>query len=450
MDKKKSEEKIEIHFVDQGMEDQTITVPETMSFQEMKHIYLNQNESQRSKIRLFFDGDRLQDHETPKIVQMENGDTIDVFLEQIGGGKLERDTSKYKEKTKIGFKRKEEKIESKKVQIEQSINHEFLKFDWKKLFSTIVTLSFLFQFGMCNEIEVKESILPSKQILTYNCNEPNNIKKFVLQEDEQCRQQSQNIDDVKETQIEIFQENNMIEVDGYSCEVRRTRTVHQCGSFSHSSVYPEKWWNNKIFHVDPGECNIWIKTGQYRISNYEVCPECQQFTKSQSFPLQNFNGENHFNYFTAGYTYNSGDDLNCEGDRAIFDGQMISQTLIHNFDMVKIRKVGVIIDRNSENDKFIVLDTKQDLKCEQLSSSTYFDDNKRKLGCIFGDEASFVISKPNEVCNLFHVNKMRGSIIQSPYGAKYFTGDKSIVTLSLKKKTIKCNEEVYSTDQNGI
>ena len=68
---------------------------------------------------------------------------------------------------------------------------------------------------MCNEIEVKESILPSKQILTYNCNEPNNIKKFVLQEDEQCRQQSQNIDDVKETQIEIFRENNMTEVDGY-------------------------------------------------------------------------------------------------------------------------------------------------------------------------------------------------------------------------------------------
>ena len=100
VDKKKSEEKIEIHFVDQGMENQTISVPETMSFQEMKQIYLNQNEGQKSKIRLFFDGDRLQDHETPKIVQMENGDTIDVFLEQIGGGKLERDTSKYKEKCK--------------------------------------------------------------------------------------------------------------------------------------------------------------------------------------------------------------------------------------------------------------------------------------------------------------------------------------------------------------
>ena len=89
VDKKKSEEKIEIHFVDQGMEDQTITIPETMSFQEMKQTYLNQNESQKSKIRLFFDGDRLQDHETPKIVNMENGDTIDVFLEQIGGGQKE-------------------------------------------------------------------------------------------------------------------------------------------------------------------------------------------------------------------------------------------------------------------------------------------------------------------------------------------------------------------------
>ena len=49
-----------------------------MSFQEMKHIYLKQNESQRSKMRLFFDGDKLQDHETPKIVQMENGEIFHI------------------------------------------------------------------------------------------------------------------------------------------------------------------------------------------------------------------------------------------------------------------------------------------------------------------------------------------------------------------------------------
>ena len=86
----------------------------------------------------------------------------------------------------------------------------------------------------------------------------------------------------------------MIEVEGYSCKVWRDRTVHQCGAFSHTSVYPEKWWHHKIFAVDPGECNIWIKTGQYRIVKFEVCPECQKFAESQSFPITNFNGENKF------------------------------------------------------------------------------------------------------------------------------------------------------------
>ena len=99
---------------------------------------------------------------------------------------------------------------------------------------------------------------------------------------------------------------------------------------------------------------------------------------------------------------------------------MLTQALIFNHDTVKIRKVSVVVDKTREDERFTVLDTKQEIECEKLSSSTYFDDNKIKLGCKFGQEASYVIAKPDEVCDLFHVNQIEGAIIESLYGTKYF------------------------------
>ena len=67
--------------------------------------------------------------------------------------------------------------------------------------------------------------------MTYNCNNPSNIKKYTLEDDSKCRERSKTIDERTGTQIDIFQENSLIEVKGYSCEIWRDRTVHQCGSF---------------------------------------------------------------------------------------------------------------------------------------------------------------------------------------------------------------------------
>jgi small ubiquitin-related modifier len=36
-------------------------------------------------VRFLFDGDRLNDAQTPKELNMENGDEIDVVIEQVGG-----------------------------------------------------------------------------------------------------------------------------------------------------------------------------------------------------------------------------------------------------------------------------------------------------------------------------------------------------------------------------
>ena len=108
------------------------------------------------------------------------------------------------------------------------------------------------------------------------------------------------------------------------------------------------------------------------------------------------------------------------------------------------------MNKSGEKERFAVLGTKEEINCEKLSSSTYFEDNRMELGCKFGIEASYVIKKPNDVCDLFLVNQIQGAIVKSPYGANYFSGDKRIVTLTLKSKTIRCNEELYSTDQDDI
>ena len=38
-----------------------------------------------NNVRFLFDGDRLLETQTPKELNMENGDEIDVVIEQVGG-----------------------------------------------------------------------------------------------------------------------------------------------------------------------------------------------------------------------------------------------------------------------------------------------------------------------------------------------------------------------------
>jgi small ubiquitin-related modifier len=39
-------------------------------------------------LRFLFDGKRINDDETPKALEMEDGDCIEVYQEQVGGGQV--------------------------------------------------------------------------------------------------------------------------------------------------------------------------------------------------------------------------------------------------------------------------------------------------------------------------------------------------------------------------
>ncbi len=51
---------------------------------KIKKFYSERQGVPVSSLRLLFDGRRIFDHETPRQLEMENDDTIEVFQEQIG------------------------------------------------------------------------------------------------------------------------------------------------------------------------------------------------------------------------------------------------------------------------------------------------------------------------------------------------------------------------------
>ena len=51
----------------------------------MNHFCTKMNLS-ANQCRFIFDGERLKDDDTPDKLEMENGDEIDVMVEQTGGG----------------------------------------------------------------------------------------------------------------------------------------------------------------------------------------------------------------------------------------------------------------------------------------------------------------------------------------------------------------------------
>jgi len=48
--------------------------------------YANRKGNAVGSLKFMFDGNRLNDNDTPKMLEMEEGDQIDVYLEQTGGG----------------------------------------------------------------------------------------------------------------------------------------------------------------------------------------------------------------------------------------------------------------------------------------------------------------------------------------------------------------------------
>ena len=57
----------------------------TTKFAKLFRAIAEQKGVNKDMLRFMFDGERLKENETPVMKRMQNGDTIDIMLEQIGG-----------------------------------------------------------------------------------------------------------------------------------------------------------------------------------------------------------------------------------------------------------------------------------------------------------------------------------------------------------------------------
>ena len=53
--------------------------------QKLMDAYCQRQSLNRGSVRFLFDGNRVNDDDTPRTLEMEDGDVIDVLVEQTGG-----------------------------------------------------------------------------------------------------------------------------------------------------------------------------------------------------------------------------------------------------------------------------------------------------------------------------------------------------------------------------
>mmetsp|Transcript_38717 Transcript_38717/g.62714 ORF Transcript_38717/g.62714 Transcript_38717/m.62714 type:complete len:99 (+) Transcript_38717:180-476(+) len=73
--KVKSQDGSEVHF----------KIKKTSTFQKLMDAYCNRQGVAVDSVRFVFDGKRLQATETPEALEMEDGDSIDAMIQQVGG-----------------------------------------------------------------------------------------------------------------------------------------------------------------------------------------------------------------------------------------------------------------------------------------------------------------------------------------------------------------------------
>jgi hypothetical protein len=78
-------EHISIKVTDQSRQEIVFKVKRTTQFKKVMNAYCQRQGLDMKAVRFLFDGDRLQEDETPALKEMEDGDVIEVFLEQLGG-----------------------------------------------------------------------------------------------------------------------------------------------------------------------------------------------------------------------------------------------------------------------------------------------------------------------------------------------------------------------------
>ncbi|KAL5330738.1 hypothetical protein ACEPPN_000259 [Leptodophora sp. 'Broadleaf-Isolate-01'] len=78
-------EHINIKVMDQSSQEIFFKIKRSTQLKKVMNAYCQRQGLDMKAVRFLFDGDRLQEDETPASKEMEDGDVIEVFLEQLGG-----------------------------------------------------------------------------------------------------------------------------------------------------------------------------------------------------------------------------------------------------------------------------------------------------------------------------------------------------------------------------
>ena len=135
-----------------------------------------------------------------------------------------------------------------------------------------------------------------KKLLGFNCNQPKDIKPFTLQNVNECKRDDF-IRKKKKTTVDIFQLNPIMEVEGYSCELRRTKKVEQCGMHSHKTSFRKHDLTNAVISISPEKCRDIVNTCKYEFQNKDVCKERNNQDRLHSYKLDTNDNINYISYF---------------------------------------------------------------------------------------------------------------------------------------------------------
>lgn len=81
----KASNHLEIQVVSQNGASIYFKLNQTTPFQKMFDAYVSRFRISKTTVRFLYNGVRLNDKDTPKMLDMEDGDIIDVVLQQTGG-----------------------------------------------------------------------------------------------------------------------------------------------------------------------------------------------------------------------------------------------------------------------------------------------------------------------------------------------------------------------------
>ncbi|KAL1922628.1 uncharacterized protein VTP21DRAFT_10167 [Calcarisporiella thermophila] len=85
-EKKPDVEHINIKVVGSDHNEVYFKIKRTTPLKRLMTAYCERQGKSLNSVRFLYDGERIQPENTPEELEMENGDTLDVMIEQIGGG----------------------------------------------------------------------------------------------------------------------------------------------------------------------------------------------------------------------------------------------------------------------------------------------------------------------------------------------------------------------------